>query len=88
MLPRSRDPVRRFSIPFGQICLIFFKAQPLALGAIGLAIGARIAAALPRTEMEADYLGETSDTVKAKATPLCCRTKTASHLLRETSQRP
>ena len=43
------------------------KAQPLALGAIGLAIGAGIAAALPRTEMEADYLGETSDTVKAKA---------------------
>ena len=44
-----------------------FKAQPLALGAIGIAIGAGIAAALPATEMEADYLGETSDTVKAKA---------------------
>jgi hypothetical protein len=45
-----------------------FRAQPLALGAIGLAIGAGIAAALPRSEMEADYLGETSDVVKAKAT--------------------
>lgn len=44
-----------------------FRAQPLALGAIGLAIGAGIAAALPPTEMEAAYLGETSDTVKAKA---------------------
>ena len=44
-----------------------FKAQPLALGAIGIAIGAGIAAALPKTEIEADYLGETSDTVKAKA---------------------
>lgn len=44
-----------------------FRAQPLALGAIGLAIGAGIAAALPATEMETDYLGETSDTVKAKA---------------------
>jgi hypothetical protein len=44
-----------------------FKAQPLALGAIGIAIGAGIAAALPGTEIEADYLGETSDTVKAKA---------------------
>jgi hypothetical protein len=44
-----------------------FRAQPLALGAIGLAIGAGIAAALPATELEADYLGETSDTVKAKA---------------------
>jgi hypothetical protein len=44
-----------------------FKAQPLALGAIGIAIGAGIAAALPGTAVEADYLGETSDTVRAKA---------------------
>ena len=44
-----------------------FRTQPLALGAIGIAIGAGIAAALPATEIEADYLGETSDTVKAKA---------------------
>jgi hypothetical protein len=44
-----------------------FDAQPLALGAIGLAIGASIAAALPSSELEAAYLGETSDTVKAKA---------------------
>jgi hypothetical protein len=44
-----------------------FRAQPLALGAIGIAIGAGIAAALPATELETDYLGETSDNVKAKA---------------------
>jgi hypothetical protein len=44
-----------------------FRTQPLALGAIGLAIGAGIAAALPSSEVEATYLGETSDTVKAKA---------------------
>lgn len=44
-----------------------FKAQPLALGAIGIAIGAGIAVALPATEIEADYLGETSDTVRKKA---------------------
>jgi hypothetical protein len=44
-----------------------FKAQPLALGAIGIAIGAGIAAALPATEIEADYLGETSDTVRKNA---------------------
>jgi len=44
-----------------------FEAQPLALGAIGLAIGAGIAAALPPSEIEAEYFGETSDTVKAKA---------------------
>jgi hypothetical protein len=45
-----------------------FRAQPLALGAIGIAIGAGIAAALPATELEADYLGEASDAAKAKAT--------------------
>jgi len=44
-----------------------FRAQPLALGAIGIAIGAGIAAAQPATELETDYLGETSDNVKAKA---------------------
>jgi hypothetical protein len=37
------------------------------LGAIGLAIGAGIAAALPATELEREYLGETSDALKAKA---------------------
>ena len=45
-----------------------FKAQPMALGAIGLAIGAGIAAALPSTEVEATYLGESSDALKTKAT--------------------
>ena len=45
-----------------------FKAQPLALGAIGLAIGAGIAAALPSTEVEGTYLGESSDALKTKAT--------------------
>jgi hypothetical protein len=44
-----------------------FRTQPLALGAIGLAIGAGIAAALPATDLEAEYLGETADTVKEKA---------------------
>jgi hypothetical protein len=44
-----------------------FKAQPLALGAIGLAIGAGIAAALPNTDIEKSYLGETSETLKNKA---------------------
>jgi hypothetical protein len=43
-----------------------FKAQPLALGAIGLAIGAGIAAAIPGTEAENSYLGEVSDSVRSK----------------------
>jgi hypothetical protein len=37
-----------------------FKAQPLALGAIGIAIGAGIAATLPATQLETDHFGETS----------------------------
>jgi hypothetical protein len=45
-----------------------FRSQPLALGAIGVAIGAGIAAALPTTELEADYVGETSDAFRKKAT--------------------
>lgn len=44
-----------------------FRAQPLALGALGLAIGAGIAAALPSTEVEAEYFGETSDNIKEQA---------------------
>lgn len=44
-----------------------FRAQPLALGAIGLAIGAGIAAALPKTDVEDTYLGEASQSVKAQA---------------------
>jgi hypothetical protein len=43
-----------------------FKAQPLALGAVGLAIGAGIAAAIPGTEVENAHLGEVSETVRSK----------------------
>jgi hypothetical protein len=44
-----------------------FRAQPLALGAIGLAVGAGIAAALPATELEAEYFGQVSDNFKEQA---------------------
>jgi hypothetical protein len=47
-----------------------FQSQPLAIGAVGLAIGAAIAASFPTTETEADYLGETSDFVKCKASAI------------------
>ena len=43
-----------------------FRAQPLALGAIGLAIGAGIAAALPSTDVENAYLGDVSETVRSR----------------------
>jgi hypothetical protein len=44
-----------------------FRRQPLALGVIGLAIGAGIAAALPMSEKETELLGETSDEFKERA---------------------
>jgi hypothetical protein len=47
-----------------------FKSQPLAIGAVGLAIGAAIAASFPVTETETEYLGETSDFVKDKASEI------------------
>jgi hypothetical protein len=43
------------------------ERQPLALGVIGLLLGAGIAAALPPTALETDYLGESSEMVKEKA---------------------
>ena len=43
-----------------------FKSQPLAIGAAGLAIGAAIAASLPTTEAENEYLGESSELIKQK----------------------
>jgi len=47
-----------------------FKSQPLAIGAVGLAIGAAIASSLPKTEIEDTYLGEGSEFVKQKASEL------------------
>lgn len=47
-----------------------FNRQPLALGLIGAAIGAGIAAAFPPTATEAEYLGATSDAVKDRAKDL------------------
>lgn len=43
------------------------REQPLAVGAIGIAAGALIAATLPATSTENRYLGETRDKVAAKA---------------------
>ncbi len=47
-----------------------FKSQPLAIGAVGLAVGAAIAAAFPATDIEGEYLGEGSEFVKQKASEI------------------
>lgn len=44
-----------------------FERQPLLLGAVGFAIGAGIAAAVPPTDMENQLVGEASDAVKDRA---------------------
>ncbi|NEW87221.1 hypothetical protein DU475_08095 [Rhodopseudomonas sp. WA056] len=44
-----------------------FNEQPLLLGAIGVAIGAGIAASLPATETERELFGDTSDEMMAQA---------------------
>jgi hypothetical protein len=43
------------------------EEQPLIVAVAGIALGALIAAALPRTKVEDDLMGETSDTVKNAA---------------------
>ena len=43
------------------------REQPLALGAIGLAIGALLAAAAPRTRQEDELMGDASDRLAQKA---------------------
>ena len=44
-----------------------FAAQPLLLAAGGLALGAAIAASLPRTDVEARTLGDAADELKRQA---------------------
>jgi len=44
-----------------------FNEQPLMLGALGVALGAGIAASLPSTSVEAELFGESSDEFKAQA---------------------
>jgi ElaB/YqjD/DUF883 family membrane-anchored ribosome-binding protein len=44
-----------------------FEEQPLLLGVVGLALGAALGAALPPTETENRYLGDTSDQLKRRA---------------------
>lgn len=63
------DPGAAFDTVKGNLAELF-RAQPLALGAIGLAIGAGIAAALPKSDIEDSFLGEASETVKAQASEI------------------
>ena len=61
-----------------------FERQPLLLGAIGLAIGAGMAAAVPRTQMETEMVGDAADRVKAHAAELA---STTADKVTETAER-
>jgi len=63
------DPGAAFDIVRENLAELF-RAQPLALGVIGLAIGAGMAAALPKSDIEDSFLGEASETVKAQASQI------------------
>ena len=52
---------------FGQSAREFLDERPLAIGALGLAAGVGLALALPRTQVEAEWLGERSDAFKSQA---------------------
>jgi hypothetical protein len=52
-----------------------FAQQPLLLGAVGLAIGAGIAASMPASETEDRLMGGTADTVRQSAGKLWSETK-------------
>jgi uncharacterized protein involved in exopolysaccharide biosynthesis len=58
------------------------EKQPLVLGVVGLAIGAAVAGAFRTTAIENEYVGETSDAVKAD---LNSRVGAVSQALRENS---
>jgi len=61
-----------------------FERQPLLLGVIGVAIGAGMAAAMPRTQMESDMIGDTADRVKVQVADIA---STAAEKVTETAER-
>jgi hypothetical protein len=61
-----------------------FRRQPLALGVLGVAIGAGLAAALPPTRTENELAGESSDELKAKARDIA---KTQAGRVEDTAER-
>jgi hypothetical protein len=61
---RARRQATLFGRELNARTAALFDEQPLLVAAGGLALGAFIAAMLPRTQFEDTYLGDTSDAVK------------------------
>jgi len=76
--PQSSRPVGGAAGSFGSAqgaLADLFARQPLMLGAVGVAIGAAIAASVPLSEGENRLMGETADAVKDQAGKLWDETK-------------
>jgi Protein of unknown function (DUF3618) len=61
---RATRQTRRSAQQAKESLISFVHEQPLVSAAIGLAVGAAIAAVLPKTETEDELMGERSDSVK------------------------
>ena len=61
----KRTPLHELQKAAGDRIATLMHEQPIVLGAFGLALGAVIGAALPRTDAEDRVMGATSDQVKA-----------------------
>jgi hypothetical protein len=55
---------------FQQTLAEMFDKQPLLLGAVGIAVGAGIAASLPASDLENRLMGDSADSLKDKAQEL------------------
>ena len=62
-----RDQARRVTHDMRDRAVKLAEEQPLIVAVAGIALGAILAAALPRTKIEDDLMGETSDTIKETA---------------------
>lgn len=59
----ARDAAARYGRQGREKAADMFEDQPLIAGALALAVGAAIGAALPRSKLEDEYLGKQSDTM-------------------------
>lgn len=63
----ARAHAARYGRRARQGMLETFYQQPLVLGALGVAVGAALGAALPPTDAEDELMGDTSDRIKRRA---------------------
>jgi ElaB/YqjD/DUF883 family membrane-anchored ribosome-binding protein len=64
---RSEDSAYRSGRDLSSAFTALINDQPMLLGALGVAVGAALGAALPETEAEDRLMGEASDAMKEKA---------------------